>query len=364
MAKKKTTVDNWLDDAEEIPRRKSAANKDRTRKQTLYRWVIQASTVLMPLSLVLNILLAGNAGGDDGTAKAAAPTVDVKGRTAATLSVQQWLKATPSPVVGKGQIVSYDGQTVVKKPADLVDKNDKRTVLAAKYTTELQHFTISDGLGQTFSVDVTIASDKTYGATVLAGPSLLPVPAADGNSIDQLTSAASGTWPGLYDSSASDSVKQAVDVWAKAFATGDSASMRLAIQDKQGSHTYQTLSNVQAVTANVGAAAFDFGSAEKNATAQGKKTSRQIVRVTLGIQWKGNPKPDPAQDGRDLPTVSYDLLVTNANSAAPAVVAWGTPGTGPKLKPYQNALIGKALEAAPTAEPTAPAGGDGATVGN
>ncbi|MGW8431301.1 hypothetical protein ACWGJ9_09255 [Curtobacterium citreum] len=365
MAKKKSTpVQNWLDDAEEVPRRKSLSNRDRYRRQVLYRWVVKSSVFLTPALAILCILLLGNAGGKNDQVVAKPASVDVKGRTTATLEVQQWLASTPSPVAGKGQIVSYDGQTVVKKPAPLVDKNDKETVVAAAYTTELQHFTISDGLGQTYSVDVTVASDKTYGATVIAGPSLLPVPGADKNSIDQQTSAASGTWPGLYDDEASSSVKQAVDTWAKAFTQGDSAAMRLAMQDKKEAHTYQTLSNVQAVIPQVGAAAFDFGSTEANAASQGKKTSKQLVRVTLYIQWKGNPAPTGNDDTKGLPAVTYDVLITNANSAAPAVVAWGSPGTGTKLQPYQNALVGKKLQPAPTEAPTAPAGGDGATVGN
>lgn len=38
--------------------------------------------------------------------------------------------------------------------------------------------------------------------------------------------------------------------------------------------------------------------------------------------------------------LEYDLLVSDADSALPKIVAWGPPGAGPSLAPYQNALNG------------------------
>jgi len=361
--KKPTNISNWLDEADEVPRRRSLATKDRARRQRLYRWVIQGSVIMMPITLVMCLLFAASASGHRTSSSTQAASVDVKGRTAATLSLQQWLRSKPSPVAGTGEIVSYDGQTELQKPANPTDQNGKVTVISAPYTTELQHFTITDGLGQTFTADVTVASDKTFGATVLAGPALLPVPAADSASIQTESSSASGTWPGFYDTSASGAVTSAVNVWAQAFAKGDSPSMRLAMQDKQSSHGYQTLRNVQSVTANVTTAAFNFGSVAANSASQGKSTGNEIVRVTLTVLWKGNPAPAAGTDPSTLPSVTYDLLVQSANTSAPAVVAWGSPGTGPTLQPYQNALVGSALQGTAVAPTAAPSGGS-ATTGN
>ena len=55
-------------------------------------------------------------------------------------------------------------------------------------------------------------------------------------------------------------------------------------------------------------------------------------------------------------SVSFDVLVTGADTAAPRVVAWGGPGSGPTLVPFGNAVAIGDLDrsaAPPAAGPTA-----------
>ncbi|WIB65552.1 hypothetical protein [Curtobacterium sp. MCBD17_040] len=364
MAKKKNDpLSNWLDEAEDVPRARVTPTRKLERRQRFFRIWVFSSVFLLPLALLMAWSSAVNNHGSGASHTSAAAVVDVKGRTAATVAVQQWLASSPSPVAGKGQILSYDGQSIVKKPANPKDSNGKVTVVSAAYTTEMQHFTVQDGLGQTYAVDVEVAVNKTYGAAVLAGPSLLPEPAADTTQITSETSNASGTWPGLYDSSASSAVSQTVKLWADAFAKGSSDDLRLAVQDKVSKHTYQTLNNVSSVTATIDAAAYDFGSPTANIAGNGKRSSKQLVRVTLYLQWKGNPAPAPGQEQDTLPSVTYDLLVQQANTAAPVVTAWGSPGSGPTLQPYQNALVGISGQPSNGSTPAPAAAADSATTG-
>ena len=66
------------------------------------------------------------------------------------------------------------------------------------------------------------------------------------------------------------------------------------------------------------------------------------LRVDLNLDWAtaAPPTQEPVADSPDTlrPPVTFDVLVTGADTAAPRVVAWGGPGTGPTLVPYGNAV--------------------------
>jgi hypothetical protein len=70
------------------------------------------------------------------------------------------------------------------------------------------------------------------------------------------------------------------------------------------------------------------------------------VRVELAITWPSaeptsqtaGPTTPPAEPPDAAARVAFDVLVTGADTAAPRVVAWGGPGTGPELTPFRNAV--------------------------
>ena len=353
MARKnKSVTSNWLDEGVEVPRIQSSANRDRSRKQKWYRRAIWVSVVVLPFSLVMNLLNSAHGGATvvhDSSSK-----VDTLARATATLAVQNWLNSTVSPVVGQGQIVSWDGEQTVPMPKPITDSSGKVTKIAPDYTTELQEFTVADALQQTFRVDVQVGVNKEYGATVLAGPSLIPIPQPDTDAFNNLKPAS--PWPGVSSVSVPSAVQQAIQVWATAFTSGDSSKLRLAVQDKNSSHTYQTLPNVAHQTTTVVSGGYLFPTEKEQVNSAGDTSSSMVVQVSMQIQWDGQPAPTSTTD---VPASVYDLLISSANTAAPTVVAWGSPGTGPQLKAYQNALTHTSLVSAP--KPTATPSPDGST---
>jgi hypothetical protein len=145
-------------------------------------------------------------------------------------------------------------------------------------------------------------------------------------------------------------VESAVEAWAKAFTSGDADSLRLAVADKEATHTYVPLFNVAAQKVAITYSSFlpDPGADPAKAVTKG---DQMIAQVAFTITWNGAP---PLKDGESAPAVTYDILVSDAMSASPVVVSWGGPGTGPSLKAHGNALTGRAVTAGAAVDPSKP----------
>tara|TARA_R110002051_G_scaffold60546_9_gene110901 strand:- start:14897 stop:16012 length:1116 start_codon:yes stop_codon:yes gene_type:complete len=333
MAKKNTAAtSNWLDNAEEVPRVNTVAAIDRSKRQRFYRRFIIATIVLLPISLVTNVLTFGQIG--TGQVEASAQYVaNSEAKAAAIIAVEDWLAEEISPLPAGGRLVSWDGADLVVKPVQTDAESKKNPV--PDFDIETHHFTVVDGTGVTYSADVAVAIDPATGAHVMSSPSIIPnAPSADGGSVS-----GSAPWFGLSTATPPNSVTDAVSAWAKVYTGGEPNALRLAVQDDNGDHTYVPLSNVASQSVAITRAAYlpDEGA---DAGAQPSKTSKMIVQVTLTVQWEGTREP---KSGEKLPTITLDLLVSNAGGAAPFVVAWGGPGSGPTLTPQINALTGRTV---------------------
>ena len=201
---------------------------------------------------------------------------------------------------------------------------------------EVDTFVVADGAGNTFTAQFQVALDGQGRARVLSGPSLTPLPVLDPDA-----SRNAGPWPGRPAAPAPESVTAAVRAWAAAYTSGDPAALRLTVGDPDRARTYLPLTGVAAATPAVGASTV-------------MDPSTVVVRVELAIRWTAaepaGPATSPATaDPPPPPPVAFDVLVTGADTAAPRVVAWGGPGTGPTLVPFGNAV------AADSTRPTAPA---------
>jgi len=345
MAKKTTpATSNWLDNAEEVPRANTVAHVDRSKRQRFYRRFIVATIVLLPLSLGTNLLMFGQIGAGSATV-AEQFAADPEGKAAAILAVEEWLAQEISPLPAGGRLVSWDGADLVVKPVQ-TETQAKNNPLPA-FDIETHHFTLVDGTGVTYSTDVAVAIDPKSGAHVMSSPSAIPnAPATDGGS-----ASGAGPWFGITSSTPTSSVTDAVSAWAKVYTSGDPNALRLAVQDDDGQHTYVPLSNVASQSITITRSAYlPDGDAEPGAAVA--KSSKMIVQVTLAIQWVGTEAP---KSGEKTPTITLDLLVSNAGGAAPIVVAWGGPGAGPTLTAYENALTGRTVAtSAGTTQTTSP----------
>lgn len=253
-----------------------------------------------------------------------APTSSVSvnssgGKSEAWRAMQNWLAQTPAPLPG-GEIVSWDGFEVVLPP-----EPEDPSVAAIEYTLETHEFTVRRGSSM-WHAAVQVAVDKTVGATAMSVPSLDP--------IAPVTVSASSPWFGLASATATPAAQQAIAAWAEAFTSGSSDALHQIVQDRDTSRSYIPLSDVQelvSVETGLGGARMT----EDGAT----DTENLIVRVELGLWWKdGKPKLGANDVEPDPTPIAYDLLIQHADSATPVVVAWGAPGSGDRLTPYQNAV--------------------------
>ena len=143
----------------------------------------------------------------------------------------------------------------------------------------------------------------------------------------------SGPWPGLVaTTSVPPAVSQTVQSWADAYSSGNPATLALAVGDPDTADHYTPLSGVAAVSATVVEAA----------QVKGTTGDDMAVEVALDITWADQPANRQTGNEQSVsvnpqgPQTTLDLLVERAHTAAPVVVAWGPPGSGPTLTAYQN----------------------------
>jgi len=332
---------DWTVEDEEVPRAGRPDGIRLAKRQRLYRRVVWSTVVLTPLALLSLIVVAGSRAP---TAPAAVHTVvnenTSPGRTAATQELNAWLAETPSPLPN-ATVVSWDGAisvpSVPPPPGTTTGSAGE-----APWPAEIDTFTLevpqpassSQPSGPptytVYKAGIEVALAPGGGAVALGGPSITKEPPAPSASADP-----SGPWPGISSTTTvSSPVSQAIQGWLSAYTSGNASSLELSVGDPDAAHAYIPLSGVSSATDTVTAAASRPGGAE-------------IVEVTLNILWNGESASTTAPaDGVTPPQTTMDLLVERATTAAPVVVAWGPPGSGPTLKPYGNAVSASALAAA------------------
>ena len=332
---------DWTVEDEEVPRAGRPDGIRLAKRQRLYRRVVWSTVVLTPLALLSLIVVAGSRAP---AAPAAVHTVinenTSPGRTAATQELDAWLAETPSPLPN-AIVVSWDGATSVPSvspPPGAATGSAGVTPWQAEidtFTLEVpQPASSSQSSGPptytVYKAGVEVALAPGGGAVALGGPSLTKEPPAP-----PVTADPSGPWPGISATpTVSSPVSQAIQGWLSAYTSGSASSLELSVGDPNSAHAYIPLSGVSSATDTVTAAASRPGGAE-------------IAEVTLDIVWNGEgaSATTPA-DGVTPPQTTMDLLIERANTAAPVVVAWGPPGSGPTLKPYSNAVSASALASA------------------
>lgn len=272
---------------------------------------------------------------------ASAVTNDSEGKAEAFRALQEWIASKPSPLPG-GQIVSWDGYTVEEPPAPAPDDANPTTY---GFSFENHSFTVQRGETM-WHAEVEVAVDDVVGATATATPALSPITRVD--------NVATANWFGLEPATPSQATSQAIAAWAAAYTGGDADALHQIIQDRNTERSYVPLTGVEELISVETIVAATLPGED------GEPQSDQIIaRVQLRFWWEGGrPKLAPNEAEESPAPVTYDLLITHADTATPVVVAWGAAGEGPNLRPYQNA-IDAVLTAPETPGSTDPAAGDG-----
>ena len=321
MSRRAVSASSWLTDTEERPRPGALSGARIRRRARVFRVYLWAAAGLCPLLLLalLAVFTAPAAPAPPGRSDEVSP-----GRAAATGRVLDWL-AGPDPGLPGGRLLMFTGAHPVDTPTTDDTTGDPAV------SVEVDAFVVVDDRGNTFTAAVQVAVDGHGRAAVLSGPSLTPLPQPD----QDLTRNA-GPWPGRASVQPTAPVTAAVRVWATAFTSGDPAALRLSVGDPDPGRGYLPLTGVARARTTVGSATV-------------LDAATVVVRVELAVTWAptgtGQTAAAPAVPAAGNPAagtprrvIGFDVLVTGADGAAPRVVAWGGPGTGPELTPFQNAV--------------------------
>ncbi len=253
-----------------------------------------------------------------------ATTLTSPGRNVATTAVQAWLNEKPSPLPN-ASILSWDGATTMKGSGEKV---------------ELDTFTLSQPIPDTAN-SPTGQQDYYYRATIeidlnglipIGGPGIQPL--KDSGSLSNLSSPPN-PWPTVsgVTSSVPSPVTQAITGWLQAYTSGSPSQLTVAVGDPNSGDHYHPLYGVKSAQFLVVDAA--PREAPNAAPANNNPNpNAEIVEISLYIHWRHHNAPSVG--GQNGPATTVDLLIERANTAAPIVVAWGQPGSGPFLQPYQN----------------------------
>lgn len=182
-------------------------------------------------------------------------------------------------------------------------------------TVETDYFWLQYESGTLGQLAVVVRGTSS-GPVLAAIPTLLAT--AQGGSGDPVET---GENPSDVSSQLPHTVLSQIAQWAKAYAANDQANLHEYTGDQSG-RTYIGLGGYTVVGAPTVVSVTPFDA--------NKMPSELPLTIQMTLQSTTNSKI--------VTEVQYDLLITNLTAAFPNIAAWGPPGSGPSLKPYQNAL--------------------------
>lgn len=329
----------WGQMAEEIPRADVLEVSKAARRIKMYRWYVRANLILLPVAVLGVLTMLPKMAAQPPVQLAPVSEISSPTKAAAMQAVNNWLGSYPAPLP-TGKLLSWDGVKVQQEPEVGVDPVNGQPV--EKQGLQLHTLTLVADNGTLFTTTVQVAYSPVRGAQVIGSPALMPRAPDDTGKWNNLTS-----WPNLATVQAPDPVKQSAEAWVKAFTSGDPATLRLAVHDEEASHAYVPLTQANYTDVRVEEA----GAAKKVEGDGAVENATQLVaRVSFAVAWDGIDV-DKNRAGTP-PRMVYDVLINQAETASPVIVAWGGAGTGESLKAYQNAVIDRAIEAESLTGPT------------
>lgn len=347
MAKKqrkaKSVPNTVWDKTLEGPRKGLPESAKLAKRSARMRFAIWTCLVLLPFLVVGNMFMAATMLTEDpDVAENSLSDEFVETKSTAILTVNNWLAQNPTPLPG-GKFVGWDSATTDQfKPA--IDEATGEPIVGEQgpYRVETHKVTVSAAGGALFHVAVQVAYDEFNGAVSISEPSLLPyVPANAGWNPEE--------FPNHKTATVSEAVSTAVANWATAYTSGDPKLLIQSVRDADETHSYLPLTgarlrNVTAVKSWIADPINPDDEPDPNEV---------FVRVTANIDWASAP----IEEAKDAPVTSFDVLVQDALTAAPVVVAWGGSGDGPNLVRYDNAITTRDIRSGddlvnPSADPS------------
>ena len=307
MARRNVGDSSWLEQVSTIqaPAPIRQVEAPTARRRLLAKIMVYSALVLGALSAVVAISMMLNRPADTAATIAGESGPNTPGYNAAQASLARWI----------------DEQQIIDSPYASWT-GGQSTTLADGGVQWLHLFDVLTPQGARYiaSVNVLVSPDGTQ-VTVLGSPSVWAV-----DSSPNVARGSDIVWPNTVQARHSDAVVAAIEMWGKAYTGVSPTELRLAVGDKDATRFYAPLGQ-QAVYEGV-----RVMSAANPVDAQGAALLDALI-VNVRLEF-ANPS-DPQGDSE---AVAYDLLISEADTAAPHVVAWGGRGTGHLLSPYDNAV--------------------------
>lgn len=332
----------------------AAPVRQRRMTQRNARRLITATIVLAVLASfigVVNVFSALSAARQ--SASAAGEVGDMNstpGKPLAVSTMRAWVSADPPPFPG-AQIISWDGADLTPPPTPEPGAPESDLARLPNYTTELHRFTLIDSAGTLYAGTITIQSNPDLGSRVTGTPSATRMPPSSPSGAEW---GSSEPWQGWSTTQTPSEVDEAVREWASAFTSGDPRELRRVVGDTDATRSYMPLGAAQPGSTTTAIRYAALRTPEPDAP---QDTTLMLVRVELSANFGEPPTEEERLRQQRRPAFTYDLLVSDADTATPRVVSWGPVGTGPDLSPYSVAITGRELVPAETPAPTGPAPG-------
>lgn len=312
-------------------KRSWATPSARQKRIKLVTGVVIAAALLGPLSLLI-ALTQGDPPPVD------LPRVPVY-KSHAEVVVKNWVNGDPSPIPVQSGLTLYLGRPEEAKPLPIKNLAWAKTDFEVNATSpsfgvEIHTFNASM-LGDMVFVQIVI-TDSEEGPVVVANPTIMPVryraierDKPFGSVGEELT--------------ITSGMRTVAGEWATAYGLSDSETL-FRITGGKDRETYRGIPTGDYYV--VGAPNVIVGVTSPN----GNNFLRVIIQYAPLVAEEENPggqtnttttipateiKLDPSRGF----TLEFDLLLGDPERELPFITAWGPPGTGPTLEPYQNSLV-------------------------
>lgn len=311
-----------------VPNQQVVDEAKEIRKTHVLRGYTWASVVLTPpllLTTALGGLLVWSGVLDQTTEitklQAMVEQPASQSRAEAEVALADWL-AAPGQSLPDPQLLYWESSETMAGP-ELTEEEQAAAGAEAAAVYETHRFKVLSG-GVIFTAAV--QTSTLDGVTSLAS-----TPSLSADMPSEQSGAEVAPWPGAVAVPVTEDLTRAVQKWAAAYTSGESAELTAITGDTSGTRQYMPIAGARAGEVLVESAAAH----PENDTAAGAPVEVAMVRVSFPMSFDAEATDEELEKA---PKVSFDLLVRQASTSAPQITSWGVPGAGPDLADYSAAL--------------------------
>jgi hypothetical protein len=304
-------------DSDEIiqkPNKKVLSNTDHAKRVKLWQIAVVASVISGVFGTPLAVMSFVTSNFLHSDVEQNISELNPYGKAEATLALENYLKDFNDKI-----IMSWDGATYVSYISPDDNQTDIRSGIATINGTVYSHtFTIKDvKTNKFYRTNIRTITSQELGTKTFGKLGLIPynAPAIGAWGLDM------PLWANLESVSVPNHIKQNTEQWVKVYFSDDVQALKVLVGDTRTDYIYQPygFETVRELTVNQGAYLDE-------------SQNEMLVNITIAL-----PKPNAKIVAENI-MLSFDLLIYDAQSGMPHIVAWDVAGNGQTLTGYQNAV--------------------------